>query len=312
METNDPYTATSAEPPSVLRPARSPARALWVSLRPRQWMKNLLVFAALLFSQNVFNPLMLAKTILGFLCFCAITGGVYLINDLQDIEIDRLHPLKRLRPLAAGELSRRLAQPMGLGLMGGGLVLSLVLDVHFGLAAAIYLGVQMAYIWRLKDIIILDVFCIATGFVLRAVSGGLVIEVQLSSWLIVCTIMLALFLALSKRRHELALLEEWAVEHRPILQEYSLHLLDQMIAVATASALMSYTLYTLSDVTVKKFGTSNLMYTIPFVLYGIMRYLFLVHKRDEGGQPEMLLLTDRPLLINIVLYIITVGVILYL
>lgn len=302
-----PSEATPKEPAS-----RSTARALWVSMRPKQWIKNLLLFAALLFSQNFFDPVMVALTVLGFLCFCAISSGVYLMNDIQDLESDRLHPVKRLRPIAAGELSERAAFWASVGLMGTGLGMSFLLNAMFGLAAAIYLGVQLSYVWRLKGVVILDVFCIAAGFVLRAVSGGLVISVPISSWLIVCAIMLSLFLALSKRRHEIVFLDEEAASHRRSLQDYSLVLLDQMIAVVTASTLMSYTLYTLSDVTIKKFGSDNLKYTIPFVLYGILRYLYLVHKQEEGGQPEKLLLTDKPLLINVVLYIVTVVVVLYL
>ncbi|MDA2916820.1 decaprenyl-phosphate phosphoribosyltransferase [Nitrospinae bacterium AH_259_B05_G02_I21] len=312
MVINKLSTVASAEATAVSQPVRSQARALWISLRPRQWIKNLLVFAALLFSQNLFNPLLVGKAVLGFFCFCAISSGVYLMNDLKDLEMDRLHPVKRLRPLAAGKLSEGVARWASITLMGVGLALSVLLAVPFGVVAAIYLGVQMAYVWWLKEVIILDIICVSTGFVLRAVAGGLVVAVHISSWLIVCTIMLGLFLALAKRRHELTILKEEATSHRPSLQEYSLQLLDQMIAVVTASTLMSYILYTLSDVTAKKFGTDNLKYTIPFVLYGILRYLYLVHKRELGGQPEITLLTDKPLLISIALYVMTVGIILYL
>lgn len=311
MGTNSPSTAVPGEAREISRPARSPAKVLWVSLRPRQWMKNLLVFVALLFSKNLFNPLLVGKAVLGFFCFCVISGGVYLMNDLKDLEMDRLHPVKRLRPLAAGKLSKDVAYWAAITLMGVGLALSVLLAVPFGVAVAIYLGVQITYVWWLKEVVILDVFCISAGFVLRAVAGGLVIAVHISSWLIVCTFMLALFLALAKRRHELTILKEEATSHRPSLKEYSFQLLDQMIVVVMASTLMSYTLYTLSDVTAKKFGTDNLKYTIPFVLYGILRYLYLVHKRELGGQPEMVLLTDKPLLISIALYVMTVGVILY-
>lgn len=292
--------------------SRSTAGALWVGMRPKQWSKNLLLFAALLFSQNFFDPMMVALAVMGFLCFCAISSGVYLMNDIQDLESDRLHPVKRLRPIAAGELSERTAFWASVGLMGAGLAMSFLLNLQFGIAAAIYLGVQLSYIWRLKGVVILDVFCISAGFVLRAVAGGLVISVPISSWLMVCAIMLSLFLALSKRRNELLVLEEGAAAHRKSLQDYSPVLLDQMIAVVTASTLMSYTLYTLSDVTVAKFGSDNLKYTIPFVLYGILRYLYLVHKKELGGEPEKVLLTDKPLLINIALYIATVLVVLYL
>jgi 4-hydroxybenzoate polyprenyltransferase len=234
METAKPTVSPPAETPSVKHPSNGNARALWVSLRPKQWVKNLLLFAALLFSQNVFNPSMVVLAILGFLCFCAISSGVYLMNDIH-VESDRLHPVKRLRPVAAGELAERTAFWSAVALMGAGLGFSLVLNIQFGIAAAIYLTVQLSYVWRLKGVVILDVFCIATGFVLRAVAGGLVIAVPISSWLIICAIMLSLFLALSKRRHEIVLLDENASAHRPILKEYSPVLLDQMIAVVTAS-----------------------------------------------------------------------------
>ncbi len=317
MEVTKPQTTELGEapPPSHARPqapTSSAAQPLLVSLRPRQWTKNLLLFAALLFSQNAFNLKLLILTVLGFVCFCAISSGVYLMNDIQDLETDRLHPVKRLRPIAAGELSERVAFWASVGLMGSGLAFSFLLNATFGLVAAIYLSIHLSYVWRLKGVVILDVFCIAAGFVLRAVAGGLVISVPISSWLIVCAIMLSLFLALSKRRHEIVFLESEASAHRKALQDYSPVLLDQMIAVVTASTLMSYTLYTLSDVTVEKFGSDNLKYTIPFVLYGILRYLYLVHKKEEGGAPEKLLLTDKPLLINSVLYIVTVLVVLYL
>ena len=306
------HSAPSSEDSLAEGPSRSQAAALWVSLRPKQWMKNLLLFAALLFSQNFFDPKMVALTVLAFLCFCAMSSGVYLMNDIQDLESDRLHPIKRLRPIAAGELAERTAFWASVALMGGGLGASFVLNFTFGASAAIYLAVQLSYTWRLKAVVILDVFCIAAGFVIRAVAGGLVISVPISSWLIVCAIMLSLFLALSKRRHEIVVLESEASSHRGSLRDYSPVLLDQMIAVVTASTLMSYTLYTLSDVTTAKFGNDNLKYTIPFVLYGILRYLYLVHQREGGGQPEKLLLTDKPLLINIALYVATVVLVLYL
>jgi 4-hydroxybenzoate polyprenyltransferase len=300
-----------ARAPSARQRVSSPGRALWVSLRPAQWTKNLLIFAALIFSQNLFNGAMVAKTVAGFFLFCAVSSGVYLLNDIYDLESDRLHPTKRYRPLAAGELSVATARRTSLLLMGSGLLGSLLLAPAFGAAAAAYLAIQLAYIWRLKETVILDVFCVATGFVIRAAAGGLVIAVPISSWLIVCAIMLSLFLALAKRRHELTLLAQEAPGHRPSLKEYSPALLDQMIAVVTASTLMSYTLYTLSDVTIEKFGSDNLKYTIPFVLYGILRYLYLVHRRQMGGEPERALLTDKPLLLTILLYGIAVTIILY-
>jgi 4-hydroxybenzoate polyprenyltransferase len=285
-------------------------RALIGSMRVHQWVKNFLLFAALLFSQNFLNLGLLIKTVLGFIAFCALSSGVYLMNDIGDLEADRQHPIKSKRSLASGALPVRMAIGASVLLIAGSLGVAVLLDLTFGLVSAIYLALQIGYSRWLKHEVILDVFCVASGFLLRAVAGGVLIDVPLSSWFLICTLLLALFLALSKRRHELILLQDVANNHRKSLEHYSAHLLDQMISIVTAATLVSYALYTLSAETVAKFGTDNLKYTIPFVLYGIFRYLYLVYQRDEGGAPETLL-TDKPLLINILLYAVTASLILY-
>lgn len=286
-------------------------KIVFQSLRPRQWTKNVIVFAALVFSGQLLDPAQSGKAALAFALFCLLSGSGYLLNDLLDREQDRLHPLKAKRPLASGALPPSTAWVVFFVLAGGSLVAAFLLSAPFGLTALAYFLLQVAYSLWLKRIVILDVFAIAAGFVLRAVAGAEVIAVEISSWLLVCTMLLALFLGLCKRRHELVLLEEEAGGHRTSLASYSPHLLDQMIGVATASTVVAYAFYTMSEETVAKFQTDALKYTIPFVLYGIFRYLYLVHQKEEGGNPETTLLTDRPLLLNLFLYGLAVGYILY-
>jgi 4-hydroxybenzoate polyprenyltransferase len=286
-------------------------RAVFVSLRPHQWTKNLLVFAALGFSKHLFEAEAFLRSLLAFLIFCGLSGCVYLVNDIVDLPRDRLHPRKKLRPLARGALSVPVARATAWILSLGCLGLSLLLGPFFALAAFLYLVLNLAYSFRLKAIVILDVLAISMGFVLRAGAGALAISVELSDWLIVCTLLLALFLALSKRRHELTSLSDAASDHRPILAEYSPYLLDQMISVVTASCLMAYAFYTMAPETVEKYRTDRLAWTIPFVLYGIFRYLYLVHQKDQGGSPTDLLLTDRPLLLDVALWALSVVLIVY-
>jgi 4-hydroxybenzoate polyprenyltransferase len=286
-------------------------KALIRALRPKQWTKNVIVFAALVFSGQLVDPAQAGKAALAFALFCLLSGSGYLLNDLLDRERDRRHPLKAKRPIASGALPPSTAWVVFFFLAGGSLGMAFFLSVPFGYAALAYFLLQIAYSLWLKAAVILDVFAIAAGFVLRAVAGAEVIAVEISSWLLVCTMLLALFLGLCKRRHELVLLEEEAGGHRASLASYSTLLLDQMIAVVTASTVVAYALYTMADETVQKFQTDGLKYTLPFVLYGIFRYLYLVHQKEEGGNPETTLLTDRPLLVNLAMYALAVGYILY-
>jgi len=282
------------------------------SMRPHQWLKNLFIFAPIIFSQNIFNLPFLLKTIVAFILFCILSGSLYILNDLKDLEEDKLHPSKSKRPIASGRLKKSTAFLFFIILSVLALILSITLNIYFFIAALIYFLLQVAYSFWLKHVVILDVFVVASGFFIRVVAGGLAIDVHLSSWLLICTILLSLFMAMSKRRHELVLLEENAGNHRPILKEYNPYLLDQMIAVVTASTLIAYCLYTISEETVSKFGTARLVYTVPFVLYGIFRYLYLVHQRTEGGSPEVLIIKDKPLLVDLFLWILAVMLILYL
>lgn len=290
---------------------RSASALLIASLRPDQWTKNLLVFAGLLFGGRLDESGAVLVASAAFLIFCALSGAGYLFNDVLDRRTDRHHPLKRTRPIAAGQLSIRTALMAAAILSAAALGGAVLIQPTFGMVATAYLALLLLYSTTLKHTVIVDVLTIAAGFVLRAVAGAIAVAVPISHWLLVCTTLLALFLALSKRRHELILLAEGAGGHRPILQEYSPYLLDQMIAVVTASTLIAYSVYATSAETAERLGTRRLGLTIPFVLYGIFRYLYLVHQKRGGGSPAALLLTDRPLLVCVALWTVSVVLVLY-
>jgi 4-hydroxybenzoate polyprenyltransferase len=280
-------------------------------LRPGQWTKNLFVFAALVFAQRLGDANSVMKAVIAFFVFCALSSTVYLVNDVLDREQDRRHPLKARRPIASGALDPALAL-IGATVVGiAAMSAAWALGWQFFQTAAAYVVLLNAYSAFLKHIVILDVLTIAAGFTLRAAAGAAAIAVPMSHWLLVCTTLLALFIALSKRRHELTLLTDTAIDHRPILSDYSPYLLDQMISVVTASTLIAYVFYTISPETTAKFGTDLLSLTIPFPLYGIFRYLFLVHLRDQGGSPAELVVNDRPLLLCVGLWALSVIIIIY-
>ena len=286
------------------------ALALLASLRPRQWIKNLFVFAGVIFSQQMLTPL-LWTAVAAFAIFCGLSGAMYLFNDVADAARDRLHPTKRLRPIASGRLSRRTASVAGALLLAGSLAAAFRITVPFGLVALAYGVLLTAYSVWFKHLVILDVLTVAAGFVLRAVAGAVAVDVEISGWLLICTILLALFLALGKRRHEYRSLARDASLHRPILAEYSEGFLDQMISVVTASTVTAYALYTMSPETVAKFHTRLLPLTLPFVLYGIFRYLYLLYRRDLGGSPSDLVVGDRALLLDALLWMLATFAIIY-
>jgi 4-hydroxybenzoate polyprenyltransferase len=290
---------------------RSVLLNLLISLRPGQWTKNLFVFAALVFAQRLGDMDAVMKAVIAFFVFCALSSTVYLINDVLDREQDRRHPLKAHRPIASGGLSPTLALIAAAVVGIAAMIAALALAWQFFQTAAAYLVLLIAYSAFLKHIVILDVLTIAAGFTLRAAAGAAAIAVPMSHWLLVCTTLLALFIALSKRRHELTLLTDTAIDHRPILSDYTPYLLDQMISVVTASTLIAYVFYTISPETTVKFGTDLLSLTIPFPLYGIFRYLYLVHLRDKGGSPSELVINDRPLLACVGLWALSVILIIY-
>ena len=281
------------------------------TMRPRQWTKNGFVFAALIFAHRLRDGESLLRSLAAFALFCALSGVVYTINDIVDIRQDRAHPKKRLRPIASGQVSPAIAAVFALVVVATALALSFTLAPAFGRFAAAYLGVNLLYSFYLKRVVILDVMTIALGFVLRAVAGAAAIDVEISPWLILCTTLLALFLALCKRRNELTLLQGDAAAHRAILSEYSVVFLDQMISVVTASIVIAYAFYAMSPEVQEKLHTRHLGLTVPFVLYGIFRYLYVLHQKGEGGSPSQTLLEDRALLMNVLLWIATCVGILY-
>jgi 4-hydroxybenzoate polyprenyltransferase len=283
-------------------------------MRPQQWTKNLFVFAGVVFARKVQEPKPLLVSLAAFGLFCLLSSAVYLINDVADAEQDRQHPTKRNRSIASGRLAAPVAVTAAVVMAAAGLVLSFDLAAAFGIIAAIYLSLNLLYSFLLKHMVILDVLLVAVFFVLRAAAGAAAIHVVISHWLLICTILLALFIALSKRRHELVLLEDNAASHRASLTEYSPYLLDQMIAVVTASTLMAYILYTVDDRTVSQagVGSDRLLYTVPCVIFGIFRYLYLVHQRSEGGNPDRIIVSDKPFLINLLLWMGIVGLVIYL
>lgn len=285
-------------------------RQLLITMRPKQWTKNVFIFAALLFDIKLLDVTHGGRTTLAFILFCILSGSVYLINDLTDIDRDRQHPVKRNRPLASGGLSKSWAVSAAIVLPIIALSLSFLLQPLFGLIALVYFVIQLFYSFGLKDVVILDVLIIAAGFVLRVAAGSAVAEAErFSPWLYVCITLLALFLALGKRRNELLLLEASALGHRKVLQEYSPQLLDEMIALVTSSTVIAYSLYTFSAENLPP--NKSMMLTIPFLLYSIFRYLYLIYQKNLGGSPEEILLRDVPFVISNLCWGVTVVLILY-
>jgi 4-hydroxybenzoate polyprenyltransferase len=270
----------------------------------------MILFAAVLFSPAkvvVANPFVLWNVVQGFAAFCLLSGSVYALNDLLDMAADKLHPKKKNRPLPSGRISRLTAALISFLFAAGGLGWAFLLDYYFGWIAVGYLIANLAYSLGLKRVVILDVLLLSLGFVFRAVGGVAVIrqmlpEVYISYWLILCAFLLSLFLALAKRRHEIALLGDDAASHRASLADYNLQFIDQMIAALTAATMVAYSLYTISDDTFTHYGTRNLFWTLPLVVYGLFRYLYLIYSRGEGGDPSSLLIRDKPTLINVALW----------
>jgi 4-hydroxybenzoate polyprenyltransferase len=281
------------------------------TMRPKQWSKNIFVLAALVFDVKLVVPHFLLKSLLAVVIFCAISSVVYLVNDLVDIEKDRQHPAKRERPLASGQLSPTVAVVAAVVLVAVSLPAAYLLDWEFAAIATAYLVLMTLYSFWLKNIVIVDVLAVAAGFVMRVIAGVVLINTaRFSPWLYLCMVFLALFIAISKRRHELVLLEEQANAHRTIFEEYNLTLLDEMTRLVTACAAMAYSLYTFSAPNLPP--NHAMMLTIPFVLYGLFRYMYLVHVKNLGGEPEELVLQDRPLLLTVGLWGLMVVVVLYL
>ena len=287
------------------------AVALVKSLRPKQWLKNLFVLAPGVFAYELFDASAVLRLGLAFAVFCAVSSAVYLLNDVLDREADRVHPTKRLRPIASGIVSPSLALATAFALAAIGLAGAATLGLEFSAYVAGYLVLTIGYTVYFKHAVILDVMFLAAGFVLRVGAGAAAVDVEKSEWLLLCTLLLALFLGFSKRRHELTLLEGGASNHRRVLVHYSPELLDQMIVIVATAAILCYILYTVWPSTVAKFGTKHLIYTVPFVIYGIFRYFYLIHQRQSGGDPTDSLVSDMPLLVSVLLWGVTAVAVIY-
>ncbi|MBV9242666.1 MAG: decaprenyl-phosphate phosphoribosyltransferase [Acidobacteria bacterium] len=287
-------------------------RGLVLTMRPREWSKNLLVFSSLIFSKSLTDPTNLAVTVGGFATFCAASSGVYLFNDLCDLKADREHPVKRNRPIASGQLNLNGARVAAIVLFLAAGVSAWMLNPAFSAVVAVYVITCLGYSLGLKNIVILDVILIASGFVLRAISGAVLINVVASEWLVLCTSMVALLIGFGKRRHELTLLEGSAQRHRRSLGDYSVQFLDAVMNICAGAAVLTYALYTKADDTVARVGSHWMLATIPFVVYGVFRYLFLIHRRQAGGDPVQILFRDRPTLLNLLLWITAAGLVIYL
>jgi len=279
--------------------------------RPTQWLKNGILLAPLVFAGEMRDTAKIELAFLAVIIFCVLSSAIYTFNDLIDRDMDRKHPLKKNRPLASGKVSTGTAVTMILLLAGTGLAGAWFINLKFFYITLAFIGLNLVYTLALKNIVILDAMSVGLSFVLRAFAGAMAIEVAASTWLLINTLLLALFLSFGKRRHELVLLEEGATAHRKILGHYSPYLLDQMIGVTTASVVVMYMFYTFSPEISEKLGTHDLYLTIPFVVYGIFRYLYLIHKKDKGGSPTRVLITDIPILVTVILWIMTSILILY-
>lgn len=292
----------------------STAKALFKTMRPKEWIKNVFIFAAIVFDRKLFMLHSLLPTIATFVAFCLISSTVYLINDLADIEKDRQHPIKRNRPLPSGQLKPGVAIAAAIIIPLIIIPLAFAVDLMLGIIIAIYLGLMILYTFYLKQFVIIDVMTIAAGFVLRVVAGVVVIEAEhFSPWLYICMTLLALFMGFGKRRHELFTLENGASNHRASLQHYSLELIDQMTVVVFSAALMCYSLYTFFAENLPRIDDQPvMMLTIPLVLYAMFRYQYLVHVRKMGGSPEEIVLGDPPFIGTLLLYGIIVLVLMYL
>lgn len=291
--------------------ARRGAVAMLEALRPRQWVKNVLVFAALVFGRKLFETDAVVQSILAFISMCFAASAVYLLNDLCDVEVDRLHPLKRNRPMASGRVGLGAARGMMAALSGAAMLLAFSLGFAEGWTVAAYLLINIAYSLGAKHAVILDVMVLASGYVLRVLLGAFAVDVTASQWLVLCSLNVAMFLGLGKRRAELAASEATAANHRRVLEHYSLGFLDQMISIVTSGTLVCYILYTVDRRTVTEFDTYLLVTTVPFVMYGLFRYLYLLYHLRQGDSPTTTILFDRAFLLNALLWGIACVVIVY-
>lgn len=281
-------------------------------IRIKQWIKNLFLFAPLVFSQHLFEAEYFSRVLIGFITFCFLSSVVYILNDIVDVESDRSHPIKKYRPIASGEVKVFTAIIFAVILLFLVVVSAVNQNTKFNLALLFYLGINIAYTYKLKNVVLLDIFSIAFGFMIRIIAGAWIVDIEISNWLILCTLFLSLFLAITKRRSEIQLIEEQGINQtRKVLSDYSINFADQMATVVASGAVISYALYTVSERTINTFHSENLIFTTPFVVFGIFRYLFLVHKKNLGENPTMVVTTDLPMIINILIWIGSAILIIY-
>jgi 4-hydroxybenzoate polyprenyltransferase len=280
-------------------------------LRPYQWVKNLLLFSGLFFSTSLFNDGIIWISVAAFGIFCLASSGIYILNDLFDIKADMLHPVKKYRPIASGDVPVKSAVLLMLTFLSAALISSYLLEKKFYLIVLIYIILNIGYSMGLKKVVILDVFIVATGFLLRAFAGCVVIHVDVTPWLFICTLSLALLLSFAKRRNELNLLKDSAKDHRETLQYYNAQILDIILTICSATAIGAYSLYTMADETILRFGSQRLIITTPFVMYGVFRCLYLIYTQNKGGDPTKLLVGDFPTIVNGILWVFTVGFVIY-
>jgi 4-hydroxybenzoate polyprenyltransferase len=291
--------------------------AILALIRPQQWIKNVVVLAGVVFAERLGDPELVVRALAAFATFCIVSSGTYVFNDLIDADRDRLHPEKRLRPIAAGTVGKGTATVLFLLLWGGGVALGFQLGARFGATCASYVALNLLYTLWLKHHVIIDVMGIAVGFMMRAIGGVAVLRdvdpgVTLSQWLLLCTFFLALVMGFGKRRSELRLLDESASRHRAALGDYSTELLDSIIPMVSTAAILAYSIYTIWPQTVAKLGTDKLVYTVPFVVYGFFRYQFLIRERGLGGNPSEILFRDVALAVSVVAWMVAIVVVLYL
>lgn len=281
------------------------------ALRPKHWVKNFFVFLPLIFGHKLFDAGAFLDVAASFFLFCMASSAVYLVNDLIDLENDRAHPTKRMRPIASGKVEAREALPAAAVLAGTALALAAILNGRVAWILAGYLVFNVLYTRVLKNLVIIDVFCLSLFFILRILAGTYAAEVAVSRWILLMAGLLALFLGFNKRRQELQMLGHKSDEHRAVLHKYSLYFIDQMVSVITASTVIAYTLYTLDARTIREVGSDHMMLTVPFVYYGIFRYLYLLHKRKMDGDPTRVLLSDFPMQLNVVFWLMTAIAVVY-
>ncbi len=279
-------------------------------LRPYQWVKNLLVFSGLVFSNSLFKTSVLDVSLAAFGIFCMASSGIYILNDLRDIKLDIMHPVKKNRAIASGKVSKVTAVIILILLLISAIMFSYLLDRNFCSIIVLYISINIAYSFGLKNVVILDAFIVASGFLLRAFAGCVVIHVEVTPWLFICTLSLALLVSFGKRRNELNILKD-AKDHRETLQFYNVQLLDIILTICGATAIGTYSLYTMAQETVTRFGSQRLIMTTPFVMYGVFRYLYLIYTQNKGGDPTKLLVKDNATIINGILWILSVGFVIY-